>query len=119
MASKTKTRQITLVGDKGTFTTLFKKFSGEKKDYDFEGLGALRKLISNEKARILHVIKNKNPKSIYDLAKILQRDFKSVNDDVKLLERFGFLDFISEKTGKRQRLRPIIVIDSMNIEIKI
>jgi len=88
MAKKTKTRQITLVGDKGTFSTLFKKFSGEKKEYDFEGLAALRNLLSNEKARTLQVIKHKNPKSIYDVAKILKRDFKSVSDDIKLLESF-------------------------------
>jgi len=119
MATKTKTRQITIVAEKGTFTTLFKKFPGSKKDYDFEGLRALRRLISNEKARILHIIKTKNPKSIYDLAKMLERDFKSVRDDLQLLSRFGFIDFISEKEGNRKRLHPIIVVDSINIEIKV
>ena len=119
MAQKTKTRQITLIDKSGRFTTLFKKFSGEKKDYDFEGLSALRNLLSNEKARMLHVIRKKSPQSIYALSRILKRDFKSVNDDVKLLERFGFLDLISEKTGKRERLRPVIVVDAINIEIKV
>tara|TARA_Y100000310_G_C20240469_1_gene604408 strand:+ start:117 stop:476 length:360 start_codon:yes stop_codon:yes gene_type:complete len=119
MAKKTKTRQITLVDEKGTFKTLFKKFSGEKKHYDFEGLSALRNLLSNEKARILNVIKNKKPISIYNLAKILERDFKSVNDDVKLLEKFGFIDLISEKTGQRERLKPVVVVDSINIEISV
>lgn len=119
MAKKTKTRQITLVADKGAFSTFFKKFSGEKKHYDFEGLSGLRNLLSNEKARVLHVINRKRPKSIYDLAKILKRDFKSVNDDVRLLEKFGFLDLIPEKTGKRERLRPVVAVDSINIEIKI
>jgi len=119
MAKKTKTRQITLVDEKGTFKTLFKKFSGEKKNYDFEGLSALRNLLSNEKARILNVIKNKKPISIYNLAKLLERDFKSVNDDVKLLEKFGFIDLISEKTGKRERLKPVVVVDSINIEISV
>jgi predicted transcriptional regulator len=119
MASKTKTRKITIVGDNGTFKTLFKKFSGEKKDYDFEGLAALRNLLSNERARVLHMIKNKSPKSIYQLSKNLKRDFKSVNDDIKLLQRFGFIDLISEKTGKRERLKPVISVDSINIEVKI
>ena len=119
MAQKTKTRQITIVGDKGTFQTLFKRFSGEKKSYDFEGLSALRNLLSNEKARALHVIKNKQPKSIYELSRILERDFKSVYDDVKLLERFGFVELISERTKNRDRLRPLVVVDSINIEVKI
>lgn len=117
MAKKTKIRQITLVNEAGSFKTLFKKFAGEKKDYNFEGLSSLRNLLSNEKARILNIIKLKNPTSIYNLSKILERDFKSVSDDVKLLERFGFIDLISEKTGKRERLKPVIVVDSINIEI--
>ena len=119
MAQKTKTRQITIVGNKGGFTTLFKKVSGKKEEYDFEGLSALRHLLSNEKARILNIIKNKDPKSIYHLAKILERDFKSVSDDVKLLERFGFIELISEKTGKRDRLKPELIVDSIIIEINI
>ena len=80
MAKKTKTRQITLINESGSFKTLFKKFAGEKKSYDFEGLSALRNLLSNEKARILNVIKLKNPTSIYNLSKILERDFKSVKN---------------------------------------
>ena len=119
MAKKTKTRQITITDDKGAFTAFFKKLTGEKGDYDFEGIASLRSLLSNEKARILKVIKTRNPKSIYELARVLERDFKSVNDDIKLLERFGFIDLIKEKTGKRERLRPVIVVDSINIEIVI
>lgn len=119
MAQKTKSRQITIVADKGAFGIIFKKFSGEKEDYNFEGLLLLRKLLSNEKARILHVIKSKKPDSIYELAKIIKRDFKSVSDDVKFLEKFGFLDLIAEKSGKRERLKPVIVIDSLNIEINV
>jgi predicted transcriptional regulator len=117
MASKT--REITIVERSGAFNTIFKKFAGEKKDYDFEGVSALRRLLSNEKARLLHIIKTKKPSSIYELAKILKRDFKSVNDDIKLLERFGFIDMLAERTGKRNRLKPIIVVDSLNIKLSI
>ena len=118
MAQRSRVREITIVGDKGTFA-FFKKSSVTKKDYDFEGLSAVRNLLSNEKARILHVIKTKSPKSIYDLSKILERNFKSVSDDIKLLERFGFIDLIAEKTGKRERLRPIIVVDLIRLDIMV
>lgn len=119
MAKKSKSMDITIVDESGTFTSFFKKFTGTKKDYDFDGLSALRNLLSNEKARILHVIKTKKPKSIYELAKILKRDFKSVIDDIRLLERFGLIELISEKTGKRERHKPEVVVDSINVEIKI
>ena len=116
--SKIKTREITIKESKGAFS-LFKKSGTSKKDFDFSGVLALRQLLSNEKARILHVIKTENPKSIYDLAKKLGRGFKSVNDDLKLLERFGFIELIEEKTKNRVRQKPEIVVDTITIHLKV
>ena len=110
-------REITIKGGKTAFS-IFKK-SSSKEDYDFSGILALRQLLSNEKARILHVIKTQKPQSIYDLAKKLERGFKAVNDDVKLLERFGFIELIPEKTKNRIRYRPAIVVDTISINVKI
>lgn len=115
---KTKTREITIKGSKSGFS-FFGKSKDSKEDYDFSGMLALRQLLSNEKARILHVIKQKSPKSIYELAKILDRDFKGVRDDIKLLERFGFIEMIEEKTKNRKRHKPTIVVDAVNIQIKL
>ena len=116
MAKKTKTREITITGDKGAFSVLWKKFSKEEK-FDFEGISALRRILSNERAKMLHIIKSKNPKSIYELSRFLERDFKSVSDDIKLLDQFGFIDLLSEKTGKRTRLKPVVIVDSIRIDI--
>ncbi len=119
MATRTKIREITIADEGGTFTTFFKKLSGEKESYDFEGIAAFRALLSNEKARMLHVLKTKNPHSLYHLAKLLGRDFKAVHEDLKLLERFGFIELVAEKTGKRERLKPVLVVDTLQIKIKI
>ena len=116
--AKSKTREITITESKGAFS-IFRQTKTAKKDYDFSGVLALRQLLSNEKARILHVIKNKKPKSIYELAKQLERGFKSVNDDIKLLDRFGFIDLIEEKTKNRTRHRPVIVVDTMTIHLRV
>jgi len=110
------TREITIKESKGAFS-LFKKQG--KEGYDFSGISALRQLLSKEKARILDVIKNEKPSSLYDLAKKLERNFKSVHDDVTLLKRFGFIDIIEEKTNKRIRHKPIIIADTITIHIKI
>jgi predicted transcriptional regulator len=115
---KNKTREITIIESKGTFS-IFKKSNLSKKDYDFSGVLALRQLLSNEKARILHTIKTQNPNSIYDLAKKLKRGFKSVNDDLKLLQRFGFIELIEEKIKNRKRHKPVIIIETMTIHFKI
>ena len=92
---------------------------GGKKPHDFSDVKLLRNLLSNEKSRILHVLKSENPKSIYGLAKILGRDFKSVRDDVNVLERFGFIEFHSEKNGKRESLKPVLVVDKIEIVVNI
>lgn len=116
--AKSKTREIEIRESKGSFS-LFSKQKIRKKDYNFEGISLLRKLLSNEKARILDVLKNSKPRSIYHLSKLLERPFKAVFDDVKLLERFGFIDLIREKTKKRVRYRPEIVVDFITIKVKI
>ena len=118
MTTKTKTREITITESHGAFS-IFRKQKITKEDYDFSGITALRQLLSNEKARILNVIKTQKPSSIYGLAKKLGRNFKSVNDDIKLLERFGFIELIEEKTKKRIRHRPEIIVDNIVINIKI
>lgn len=118
MGEKTKTREITIIDEGGAFNLFFKKFTGEK-EYDFKSLADVRKILSNEKARLLHIIKTKKPKSIYALAKQSGRDFKAVSDDIKLLEKFGFIDLLAEKSGKRERLKPVLVIDTINLSIKI
>ncbi len=118
MAEKTKTREILIKESYGAFD-LFLKSGVSKSDYDFSGIAALRHLLSNEKARILDVIKTKNPRSIYELAKILGRNFKSVSEDIKLLERFGFIELVEEKTKNRIRHKPEIVVDNIIINVQI
>ncbi len=110
-------REITIKGGKGAFSIFKKGYA--KEDHDFSDILALRQLLSNEKARILYVIRTQNPQSIYELAKKLNRGFKAVNDDVKLLKKFGFIKLIPEKTKKRVRHRPVIVVDTITINVKI
>ena len=116
--AKEKIRDITISQSKGAFN-IFKKSAISKDEFDFSGILALRQLLSNEKARILNVIKTQKPQSIYDLAKKLNRGFKSVNDDIKLLERFGFIELIEEKTKNRKRHKPVLVVDTITIHLKI
>jgi predicted transcriptional regulator len=117
MAPK-KNIEITIKESKGAFS-IFKQTGSPKKDYDFSGTTALRQLLSNEKARILNVIKTKKPGSIYELAKLLKRGFKSVNDDIKFLQRFGFVDLVEEKTKNRVRHKPVIAVEEISFHFKI
>tara|TARA_Y100000310_G_C20537244_1_gene741448 strand:- start:284 stop:730 length:447 start_codon:yes stop_codon:yes gene_type:complete len=113
---KSKTRYVDVNVNQGNFVS---KLIGGKRSHDFSDIKLLRNLLSNEKARILYALKLKKPKSIYALAKLLGRDFKSVRDDIKVLERFGFIEFHSIKTGKREALMPVLSINSLQIVINI
>ena len=115
---KIKTREVYLKESKGNFSLFGSKGEADE-EYDFDGISSLKKILSKEKARILDVIKYKKPRSIYELAKILKRPFRAVFDDIKLLERFGFIDMILEKDKGRVRHRPEIVVDQITIHIKI
>ncbi|MEK6873801.1 MAG: hypothetical protein AABW91_03070 [Nanoarchaeota archaeon] len=125
-----KTRIIEIHEKEGTFSSVFRKFKGytgygeddkkdSKEDYNTQDLSILRQLLSNEKARLLSVVKNKKPNSIYRLAKYLDRDFKSVRDDVMLLKKFGFLELIEEKSNNRITHKPIITASVINIVVRI
>lgn len=117
MAKKEKIRIVNLYITPGAFASIFKRLKGDRSEYDFSGLSELRLLLSNEKAKVLNVIKNNNPDSIYKTARILGRDFKAVSQDIRLLEKFGFIELKPENKGKRKRLKPILAIDKLQVNI--
>lgn len=113
--AKTKRAKTIRVGiTPNTFSYLFKRFKGQKEEYEFSELSELRQVLSNEKAKILYTIKYEKPDSIYKLAKLLNRDFKSVSQDLKLLEKFGFIEFKRVQEG-RKKVKPNLIIDSLSI----
>lgn len=115
---KTKVRYLDVNVKQGGFVSRLTGGSSSKA-HNFSDVKLLRNLLSNEKARILSVIKEKEPSSIYELTKILNRDFKSVREDIKTLERFGFVEFISTKKGKRRSLKPILAAEKLQIVVNI
>lgn len=119
MATKrTKTKYISIEQKQGTFTSIFNRFIGEKKK-EFSDISLLRSLLSNEKAKLLHALKVNQPNSIYQLAKILNRDFKSVRQDIAMLEQFGFIEMIPIHKGNRKKLKPLLVVDVLDIKVTV
>jgi len=117
-----KTRTITLKHEQGAFSAFFSRIRGTKtseKTAESPDVLMLRSMLSPEKARLLHIIKAKQPNSLYELAKILGRDFKAVRHDVSVLEHFGMIEMIPVHKGKRKKLKPILVIDELKINLQI
>jgi len=113
-----KTKTITLDTRQGTFGTIFSRLRGDKGPEQSD-ISHIRSILSNEKARLLHVLKTKQPNSIYELAKILGRDFKSVRQDIRTLENFGLIEMIPIHKGKREKLKPLLVLDVLELKIVI
>jgi len=110
------TKYINLNVESGTFRGFFQKLRGDK-NFNSIGISKLRKLFSNERARILYTIKTQNPRSLYHLTKLLGRDFRTVREDINLLEKFGFIELDLINYGKREILKPILVVDKVVITI--
>jgi len=98
------------------FRRFGERFFGKTGEKGFDEISAVRSLLNNEKARILHVIKNQKPISVYSLARILGRDFQSVRKDIGLLEKLGFV-YLEKQKGKRKSLKPVLNFDKFRINI--
>lgn len=68
---------------------------------DFESLG---KVITGARLELMHAIRVEKPKSIQELARLVDRDFKNVYQDVTLLAEFGLIEL--KKAGPRRSSAP-------------
>lgn len=62
-----------------------------KRGVGFSDVNSFRRFFSKKRMELLSAIKHKKPKSVYQLAKILNRQYKNVYDDVELLEELGLI----------------------------
>lgn len=94
------------------------KVSKKKTGIYFENLETMRKAITEERLRILKVIKMQHPSSIYELAKLLSRNIKNVSDDVHYLADLGLIEL--EKAGSgREKTTPTVNYDKILLEIPV
>jgi len=105
----------------GDFAKAWKKLeAGEKvkkhKGVYFESIDAMRTVLTDKRLNLLKAIKDYKPESIYELAKILDRDLKNVNEDVKLLSELGLVKLKKTKTGRK---RTIPAVDYTKIILEI
>ncbi len=84
----------------------------------FENIQTMESVLTEKRLQLLRTIKEKKPKSIYELAKILKRDVKNINDDVNRLSELGFITLTKSKEG-RVRVAPTVNYDKIVLEIPI
>jgi predicted transcriptional regulator len=81
----------------------------------FASLEAVARVFSKGRMEILSAVIQKRPKSIYELAKLLDRDFKTVHTDVKLLADIGLLD-LKEAGTSRNGLIPLAKFSGIDLD---
>lgn len=81
----------------------------------FASLEAVARVFSKGRMEILRAVIQERPKSIYELAKLLGRDFKNVHTDVKLLADIGLLD-LKETGNSRNGLIPLAKFSGIDLD---
>lgn len=84
----------------------------------FANLDVMRKVLTEERLRILKVVKKEHPSSIYELAKMLKRDIKNTFDDVQYLSEVGLIELKKTKEG-REKITPLVNYDKILLEIPV
>ena len=123
---KVKNIKISIKSDKELFKEVKEVWrkvgKGEKvkkhEGISFESLEDMRKVLTEERLKILKSIKKYHPSSIYELAKILKRDIKNTFDDVQFLAQAGLVELKKIKDG-REKTTPLVNYDKILLEISV
>ncbi|MDP3298290.1 MAG: helix-turn-helix domain-containing protein [Thermodesulfovibrionia bacterium] len=105
------------------FAETWKKLEAGKKVKKQEGIyfnsiDTMRAVLTNKRLQILKVIREQKPASVYELAKILGRDLKNVNQDLKLLSDIGLVTLEKTETDKK-RVIPHVDYAKILLEIPV
>lgn len=105
------------------FSEAWKKIAAGKKVKKEEGIyfdtiDTMRAVLTNNRLLILKTIRERKPGSVYELAKILNRDLKNVNQDLKMLSEIGLVTL--EKTeADKKRVVPHVDYAKILLEIPV
>jgi predicted transcriptional regulator len=99
-----------------------KMASGERikkeKGLYFDSIDAMRTILTNKRLLILKTVREQSPSSVYELAKMLGRDLKNVNQDLKLLADIGLVTLEKKETDKK-RVIPHVDYSKILLEITV
>ncbi len=82
-----------------------KKVKPKKPTVTFPDLETLRTILTGERLRLLQTVNEKKPKSLYELAQLLNRKYPNVYNDAKKLEELGLIE-LGQKKNKSEPKTP-------------
>lgn len=94
------------------------KGSGAKKAVYFKSIEGFRKALTVKRLELLHIIKEKHPESINELARFVGRDIKSIATDVKILQSLDLID-MKKTAGSGNKSMPTVEYGKIGLEIAV
>lgn len=91
---------------------------GKKESISFGNIDVMRKVLTNKRLQLIKAIKKYSPQSIYELARIVDRDPKSVNIDIRVLNKLGMIG-LKRTDKKRENIIPTVKYDEIDIAIAV
>lgn len=86
----------------------------------FTSIEAARSLLTPSRLALLRAVRTQRPGSIYELAKLVHRDLKNVQDDLRLLETYGLIRMANAPRSTKRRVRvPQALFDEIELKIAI
>ena len=85
----------------------------------FTSLEAVRNFLTPKRLQLLHLIKEKQPKSLSDLARWTGRSFPSVFRDVDTLTRHGLVTLSKKSDSLRSMVCPRVDYDELDLKIAV
>lgn len=82
----------------------------------FISVEAMRQVLTESRLALLRAIRTRRPRSIAELAKLVERDFKNVRADVKVLSDLGLVE---AKAGPRLRDAITLSVPYQRIQFEI
>jgi len=93
------------------------KVKKEKGTY-FESIEGFRKALTPKRLELLHLIKEKHPQSLQELARLANRDMKSIVTDVEILEELDLIDMRRKKEGRKESV-PMVEYDAIEVLVAV
>ena len=84
----------------------------------FEDVKTLRSILTPARVELMHVIRVRNPESIYELAKMTNRKWRAVANDIEILNTAGLVE-LDKREEPKEIIKPSVSFSKINIGVSI
>ncbi len=88
----------------------------EKDEIRSASLKALLTVATENRLHLFRLIHEEHPESVYDLAKLFERDLSYVSKEVRVLESLGLIKLQKKMVQGRERLKPTALYDRILVD---